>query len=78
LGITGAPQTPIYDYHAVTDEIVPVGQDNETVQLWRAKGAKVQQTRDLFGEHVKEEAVRIPAVVSFLRDRFDGKPFDAD
>ena len=77
LGITSAPQTPIYDYHAVTDEIVPVGQDNETVQLWRAKGAKVQQGRDLFGEHVKEQAVRMPAVVSFLRDRFDGKPFDA-
>ena len=76
LGITGAPQTPIYDYHAVTDEIVPVGQDNETVQLWRAKGAKVQQARDLFGEHVKEEAVRLPAVVKFLRDRFDDVPFD--
>jgi hypothetical protein len=76
LGITGAPQTPIYDYHAITDEVVPVGQDTETIQSWRAKGAKVQQVRDAVGEHVKEATVRLPSVVSFLRDRFEGKPFE--
>jgi hypothetical protein len=76
LGITGAPQIPIYDYHAVTDEVVPVGQHNETVQSWRAKGAKIQQDRDFVGEHAKEAAVRLPSVVNFLRDRFEGKPFE--
>jgi hypothetical protein len=77
LGITDAPQTPIYDYHAITDEVVPVRQDNEAVQSWRAKGAKVQQVRDPVGEHANEAAVRLPSVVSFLRDRFGGKPFEA-
>jgi Secretory lipase len=76
LGIAGAPQTPIYDYHAVTDEVVPVGQDNETMQAWRAKGTKIQQVRDLVGEHAKEAGVRLHSVVSFLRDRFEGKPFE--
>jgi hypothetical protein len=76
LGITGAPQTPIYDYHAVTDEVVPVGQDNETVQSWRSKGAKIQQVRDLVGEHANEATVRLRSVVKFLRDRFEGKPFE--
>lgn len=77
LGITGAPQAPIYDYHVVTDEVVPVGQDNETMQSWRAKGAKIQQVRDLVGEHAKEASLRLHSVVSFLRDRFEGKPFEA-
>jgi hypothetical protein len=49
LGITGAPCIPIYDYHAITDEIVPVGQDNETMQSWRAKGTQIQQVRDPVG-----------------------------
>lgn len=75
LGIAGAPQTAIYDYHVDTDEVVPVGQDNATVQLWRAKGAKVQQVRDTFGGHVGEYAKRLQATVKFLQDRFDGEPF---
>jgi hypothetical protein len=76
LGITGAPQIPIYDYHAVTDEVVPVGQDNDTMQSWRAKGAKIHQVRDFVGEHVEEATVRLPSVVNFLRDRFEDKPFE--
>jgi hypothetical protein len=76
LGIAGAPQTPIYDYHANTDEVVPVSQDNETMQLWRARGAKIQQVRDLVGEHAGEATARLRSVVKFLRDRFEGKPFE--
>ncbi len=77
LGVAGAPQTPIYDYHVDTDEVVPVGQDNVTVQLWRANGAKVQLVRDVIGGHVGEYAKRLPATVQFLQDRFDRKPFTA-
>ncbi|OMC09410.1 hypothetical protein A5736_04695 [Mycobacterium sp. SP-6446] len=77
LGITGAPQAPIYDYHAIPDEIVPVGQNNETVKSWWAKGAKIHQVRDFVGGHVNEAALRLTSVVNFLRDRFEGKPFDA-
>ncbi|MGC2655355.1 MAG: lipase family protein [Mycobacterium sp.] len=77
LGVAAAPQTPIYDYHVDTDEVVPVGQDNATVQLWRARGATVDLVRDVTGGHVGEYAKRLPSTVAFLQDRFDGKPFAA-
>jgi Secretory lipase len=80
LGVASAPQTPIYDYHIVTDEVVPVGQDNDTMQSWRARGANlagqgcepggpgvrsIQQVRDLVGEHAKEAGLRLHSVVGF-------------
>jgi hypothetical protein len=72
-----APTTPIYDYHADTDEIVPVTQDNTLVSDWCREGATVQQVRDLLGEHVEEAVVRTPSVVAFLAARFAGdEPVD--
>ena len=76
MGLTGAPQIPIYSYHADTDEIVPVKQANQTISLWRGKGTRVKVVRDLIGEHTEEAAVRLPSVVQFLQQRFDGDPFD--
>ncbi|GAA1956974.1 lipase family protein [Kitasatospora viridis] len=68
------PVVPVYDYHADTDEIVPVGQDDQLVSDWCAKGATVQSVRDLLGEHVEEAAVRETAVSVYLGDRFAGRP----
>lgn len=48
------------------------------VTLWRAKGTKVQEVRDPIGEHAEEYEVRVPAVLDFLRNRFDGKPFSGN
>lgn len=67
-----APATPVYDYHADTDEIVPVGQDNTMVQNWCGRGATVQKVRDLLGEHVEEVAARAVSVEVFLAARFAG------
>lgn len=78
LCLNGAPQIPIYNYHANTDEVVPVGQDNDMVTRWRAKGTKVREVRDPIGEHAKEYDARLPSVLEFLRDRFDGKPFSGN
>ncbi|BBB01583.1 putative lipase [Actinacidiphila reveromycinica] len=69
-----APSTPVYDYHADTDEIVPVGQDDTTVDGWCAAGGTVQKVRDLLGEHVEEVVARAVSVQVFLADRFAGKP----
>ncbi|GAA4617672.1 lipase family protein [Actinoallomurus liliacearum] len=68
-----APTTPIYDYHADTDEIVPVAQDDALTRAWCAKGATVQVVRDLLGEHAVEMVVRQNDVLSFLTDRFAGR-----
>jgi hypothetical protein len=78
LCLNGAPQIPIYNYHANTDEVVPVGQDNDMVTRWRAKGTKVREVRDPIGEHAEEYDARLPSVLEFLRDRFDGKPFSGN
>jgi Secretory lipase len=69
---TAAPAAPIYDYHADTDEIVPVGQDNTLVKDWCAKGAKVQEVRDAIGEHAAEALVRGTDALNFLAGRFAG------
>lgn len=71
LGAT-APATPVYDYHADTDEIVPVGQDNTLTHAWCAGGGTVQKVRDLLGEHVEEVAARAVSVELFLAARFAG------
>ncbi len=70
---TAAPATPVYDYHADTDEIVPVGQDDAMVKGWCAAGASVQKVRDLLGEHVEEVAARAVSVEVFLASRFAGR-----
>ncbi len=71
LGAT-APATPVYDYHADTDEIIPVGQDNTLVDNWCSQGATVQEVRDLIGEHSEEAVARETSVQLFLAARFAG------
>ncbi|EFC86008.1 Triacylglycerol lipase [Parafrankia sp. EUN1f] len=68
-----APTMPIYDYHADTDEIVPVAQDNTLVSRWCAAGATVHTVRDLIGEHALEAIVRQNDKLAFLSDRFGGR-----
>ena len=72
LGAT-APATPVYDYHADTDEIVPVGQDNTLVSNWCHAGGTVQEVRDLIGEHSEEAVARETSVQEFLDARFAGQ-----
>ncbi|NKZ04241.1 lipase family protein [Actinomadura latina] len=71
---SAAPGAPVFNYHANTDEIVPVGQANALVKAWCSKGATVQTVRDAIGEHALEALVRNNDVVAFLADRFAGKP----
>jgi hypothetical protein len=72
LGAT-PPKAPVYDYHADTDEIVPVAQDNALVAKWCHEGAKVDAIRDIVGEHGEEVVVRYPSVQSWITDRFNGR-----
>jgi hypothetical protein len=67
------PATPIYDYHADTDEIVPVAQDNALVKAWCGEGATVVEVRDLVGEHVEEAVLHEPDVFAWLTARFHGR-----
>ena len=66
-----APATPIYNYHAMTDEIVPVAQADTLVSDWCAKGATVTKVRDPLGEHVLEAFTQTPLVIAWLAGRFN-------
>jgi len=74
LGNAKPTSAPIYDYHANTDEVVPVAQDNTLVQNWCARGASVDKVRDLIGEHGLEAVLRLGDTETFLTDRFLGEP----
>jgi hypothetical protein len=68
-----APKMPIFDYHADTDEVVPVAQDTTAVRAWCAKGASVEIIRDLVGEHIEEGAFRAASAQQFIANEFAGK-----
>lgn len=71
---SAAPAAPVFNYHANTDEIVPVGQADTLVKAWCSKGATVQTVRDAIGEHALEALVRNNDVLTYLTDRFAAKP----
>lgn len=68
------PTAPIYDYHSIADEIVPVAQDDALVSTWCSHGATVTKVRDLSGEHVTEAFAQTPAVIAWLTGRFNNVP----
>ncbi|WP_344458022.1 lipase family protein [Actinocorallia aurantiaca] len=71
---SAAPAAPVYNYHANTDEIVPVKQADQLVRDWCAKGATVHTVRAWIGEHALEAVFRNGDVMKFLADRYAGKP----
>ena len=74
LGIPGTPTGPIYDYHSVFDELAPIGPDRELMKRYCAAGVKVQHYEDYVSEHIVLVATGWPAAISWLGDRFAGKP----
>jgi hypothetical protein len=72
LGAIG-PRVPVLDFHAVTDEVVPVGQDDALVRAWCERGAAVAVVRDPVGEHVLEGRLRRARAADFLAARFAGQ-----
>ncbi|MFE3026092.1 lipase family protein [Nocardia tengchongensis] len=68
LGAT-APAMPIFNYHADTDEIVPVDQADQLMARWRAGGTTIETVRDPLGEHGLEALRRAPDAQAFLADR---------
>ncbi|MGH3354239.1 MAG: lipase family protein, partial [Pseudonocardiaceae bacterium] len=67
-----APTTPIFSYHANTDEVVPVGQHNTLDRAWCGKGTRIKIHRDLIGEHVEGAVVWETAALPWLAGRFLG------
>ncbi|MEU9109875.1 lipase family protein [Streptomyces xanthophaeus] len=77
LGRT-APAAPVYQYHALADELIPYGVGRQLRSEWCAKGADVEFDTVWVGEHVSGVITRSPVVANWLADRFAGRPTHAN
>lgn len=73
-GIAGTPTAPIYDYHAVLDELAPIANDRSLMHRFCDSGVPVQHVETLGPEHVTEAVVGAPGALAFLAARFADDP----
>jgi hypothetical protein len=77
LGIKGTPTAPIYDYHAVGDELAPLHPALALLHRFCNAGVVVQHVQSLVGEHLSEVVTGEPGAMRFFANRFAGKaPID--
>lgn len=70
---TAKINVPLYDYHGRADEIVPLAQAYAAKQRYCGLGVKT--TFDLYpSEHITTQFQAAPKALSFIADRFAGKP----
>ncbi|MGR4884624.1 lipase family protein [Streptomyces sp. LARHCF249] len=72
LGRT-APAAPVYQYHALGDELIPYGVGRALRSDWCAKGANLEFDTIVIGEHVSGVITQSLAVGNWLADRFAGR-----
>jgi hypothetical protein len=73
LGST-APRTPVFLFHTYFDQLIPVGVGRQLRADYCAAGTKVQYYEDYVTEHIALAATAAPLAVSYLADRFAGRP----
>lgn len=72
LGTIAIP-VPVYHYHGLQDEFVPVKQDVELHYAWCKLG--VQDDFQLYpGDHLLTDPTAIPYVMGWIAERLEGKP----
>ncbi len=69
----GLPTAPVYDYHAVSDELAPIGPDRALMARYCAGGVTVDHVEDPVGEHITEAVTGVPGALSYLSARFAGR-----
>lgn len=71
LGGTAIP-VPVYHYHGLIDEFVPVKQDAELHEAWCSLGVK--DDFQLYpGEHLLTDPTAVPTVMKWIEERIEGK-----
>ncbi|WP_405439161.1 lipase family protein [Streptomyces avidinii] len=73
-----APAAPVYQYHALADELIPYGVGRRLRSDWCARGANVEFDTVWVGEHVSGVITHSPAAGNWLADRFAGRPTHAN
>ncbi|EEA27370.1 hypothetical protein TMatcc_004344 [Talaromyces marneffei ATCC 18224] len=71
------PDTPLYIYKSITDEVSPVNNTDELVsKFYCPGGARVQYVRTKGTTHVTLASLGTPQALMWLEDRMNGKPVD--
>jgi hypothetical protein len=68
------PKVPLYIYHSVADELIPVGGPDRLVTKYCQEGATVHYQRDVLGEHVAYAFAGAPQALTYLTAVFAGQP----
>lgn len=74
MGQTGVPRMPMYIYKPVYDEVSPTEDTDHVVSVLCAKGATIEYSKNLVGEHNTEDILGSGPALAWLADRLDGKP----
>ena len=69
----GRPPVPVYQYHALVDEMVPYGQARALRREWCNRGANVTWST-LPAEHLLGLVEGVPGAITWLHARFLGLP----
>ncbi|MDD9378106.1 lipase family protein [Streptomyces sp. ZAF1911] len=72
LGRT-APAAPVYQYHALGDELIPYAVGSRLRSDWCARGANLEFDTIWIGEHVSGVITQSAAAANWLADRFAGR-----
>lgn len=72
-GIPGTPSAPVYEYHALNDQLAPIATARKQLRRYCNAGVVVQQVVDYLTEHISQTVVGAPGAVEFLANRFAGK-----
>jgi pimeloyl-ACP methyl ester carboxylesterase len=71
---TRAPTTPVFLFHAYFDQLIPVAVGRQLKADYCAGGTKVSYYEDYVTEHIGLDITAAPLAVSYLADRFAGRP----
>ncbi|WP_174186029.1 lipase family protein [Nocardia barduliensis] len=69
-----APVTPMYLYHSLTDDVIPVAGFTDLVGRYCAQGASVTSVHSMLPTHNPAAVGEAPGAMNFLADRFAGLP----
>lgn len=67
-------RTPLYLYHAINDELLPIQHTDQLVNGLCEAGNDITYRRDFASEHLSLGATGMPDAFLWLSDRLDGKP----
>lgn len=72
---THTPQVPFFIYQGQIDHIVPIPGAERVYENWCSNGVKsLEYNVDLTGGHLSEVVAGSPAALTWITERFEGKP----